>query len=454
MNKKKLIINKLTSRIEYLNSIDIPTKVKDFAKNLIVDISGVTLAGSNTNSSSIFYETAKDVYSSGNSKVLGKNDTLHPAGAAFVNGTSAHSLDFDDNCYAGVVHASAVVFPAVLSYAQHNGLSGQDLLRGFIVGLEIQFAVAKALSNSIYDKGWWTTSMLGSIGSTAGIVSLSRLNSEKVANALSISIAGIGAIRAVRGTDSKHYYCGKSAENGIIANTFALKGGTGPIDVFEDRNGLISVLNNGNFEYKHIKNIGKQFSILNPGVDIKKYPVCYASHSAVDAVNWILNSKKVLIDNIEKIICEVPPIIASNLTYNNPKSIKEAQFSLHYAIAAFLKFGSINLEHLNTKYIFDPKIKILMNKVEMKISEVSDFVNDNSKFCPEWTNVKVFTLEGNFFEKFMGFPIGSAKNPLTEKQVFNKFKSCINFSETKLETDLIYEQLMNIQKIKNCYDLF
>ena len=54
----------------------------------------------------------------------------------------------------------------------------------------------------------------------------------------------------------------------------------------------------------------------------------------------------------------------------------------------------------------------------------------------------------------MGYPIGSAKNPLTEKQIFNKFKSCINFSETKLETDLIYEQLMNIQNIKNCYDLF
>ena len=77
------------------------------------------------------------------------------------------------------MHASAVVFPAVLSYAQHKGLSGQDLLRGFIVGLEIQYAVAKSLSNSIYDKGWWTTSMLGSIGSTAGIVSCPGLIQRK-----------------------------------------------------------------------------------------------------------------------------------------------------------------------------------------------------------------------------------------------------------------------------------
>ena len=37
---------------------------------------------------------------------------LNPAGAAFVNGALGHSLDFDDNCYAGVVHGSSVVFPS------------------------------------------------------------------------------------------------------------------------------------------------------------------------------------------------------------------------------------------------------------------------------------------------------------------------------------------------------
>ena len=454
MNTKKLAIHELSNGIKTLNSISIPEKVKNFAKRLIVDIFGVTLAGSNTDSSNIFYNVANDIYSSGKCKIIGRDTTINAAGAAFINGTSAHALDFDDNCYAGVVHGSAVVFPAVLSYAQHKNLPGDNLLKSFIIGLEVEFAVAKALSNSIYDKGWWTTSMLGSIGSTAGVVSLAGLGIKEIENALSIAISGVGAIRAVRGTNSKHYYCGKSAENGIIATEMALYGATGPKDVFEEKNGILSVLNDDNFEYEHIQNIGIKYSLIEPGVDIKKYPVCYASHSAVDGVASIINSENLNIDNISKIICFVPPIIESNLTYNNPKSPKEAQFSLQFALAVFVKFGSIKLKHLDTEYILDPEIKKLMNKIEMTVCDISDYEDFSAIICPEWTNIKIFTTNGKIFEKFVAYPIGSAQSPLTDKQIFRKFKSCFEFSKNKLNADTIYERLMKIENVKDCSDLF
>ena len=52
------------------------------------------------------------------------------------------------------------------------------------------------------------------------------------------------------------------------------------------------VINDKDFNYDYIERIGKDFSIINPGVDIKKYPVCYASHAAVDGINSILKSEK------------------------------------------------------------------------------------------------------------------------------------------------------------------
>ena len=105
------------------------------------------------NGNLFIFNVASKIYSSGNCNVIGRKKSFNPSGAAFVNGASAHSLEFDDNCYAGVVHGSAVVFPAVLAFAQHKALSGLDLLKSFVVGLEIEFAVAKAFSNSVYDKG-------------------------------------------------------------------------------------------------------------------------------------------------------------------------------------------------------------------------------------------------------------------------------------------------------------
>ena len=161
MSSDQLIISRLTSGIKKLNTIKIPKEIVNIAKNLIIDISGVTFAGSRTKSASLIYNLAEETYLEGNCEIIGMKKKLNPAGAAFVNGAFGHSLDFDDNCYAGVVHGSSVVFPAVLACAQQNKLSGAELLKSFIIGLEIQFAVAKAFSNDIYHKGWWTTSVFG-----------------------------------------------------------------------------------------------------------------------------------------------------------------------------------------------------------------------------------------------------------------------------------------------------
>ena len=454
MKSEKLVIEKLAAGIINLNSSTFPENVESIAKELIVDVSGAILAGSCTSSVHSIFDVASEIYSPGNCDIIGTNKSFNPSGAAFVNGASAHSLEFDDNCYAGVVHGSAVVFPAVLAFAQHKGLSGLDLLKSFIVGLETEFAVAKAFSNSIYDKGWWTTSVLGSIGSAAGVASLAKTNNREIENALSLAISGVGATRAVRGTSAKQYYCGRAAENGIISNFLAMKGSIGPLDVFEDRNGIISILNNKAFEHSYINNIGKEFGLLNPGVDIKKYPVCYASHAAADGVKSIIVSKQIAIENIDKIICTVPPIIASNLTFHNPNTIKEAQFSLEFAIATMLKYGDIKLEHLSSEYIMNSDIKNLIKKVKMNVSKLPENVKPSRKICPEWSSVELFTKSGERHEKFVGAPLGSSINPLPENMLFKKFHSCVKFSKINLATKSIYEKLINIEKVKNCRELF
>ena len=76
------------------------------------------------------------------------------------------------------------------------------------------------------------------------------------------------------------------------------------------------------------------------------------------------------VENVDKIICTVPPIIASNLTFHQPKSVKEAQFSLEFPVALMVKYGDIKLEHLSSDYILDPVIKNLINKVTMNVAEL------------------------------------------------------------------------------------
>src|SRR3970040_1276357 len=57
--------------------------------------------------------------------------------AALANGSIAHALDYDD-CGMKIGHPSVLVLPAVLSLGEHVGVSGQDSLTAYILGLEVE----------------------------------------------------------------------------------------------------------------------------------------------------------------------------------------------------------------------------------------------------------------------------------------------------------------------------
>ena len=150
----------------------------------------------------------------------------------------------------------------------------------------------------------------------------------------------------------------------------------------------------------------------------------------------------------------MPPIIASNLTFHNPKTVKEAQFSLEFSIAMILKYGDIKLEHLSSDFIMNSDIQNLINKVKMYVGKLPKNVNSSRSICPEWSNVELFTRSGERHEKFIGAPLGSSINPLSENMLYKKFDSCVKFSKINLVTKTIFEKLINIEKVKNCQELF
>ena len=74
MSSDQLIISRLTSGIKKLNTIKIPKEIVSIAKNLIIDISGVTFAGSKTKSASLIYNLAEETYLEGNCEIIEGED--------------------------------------------------------------------------------------------------------------------------------------------------------------------------------------------------------------------------------------------------------------------------------------------------------------------------------------------------------------------------------------------
>src|SRR5450830_645789 len=334
-------IERLSDWICGLQHSDIPASVRAVATNCLLDTIGVAFAGAATAVARTARATAMDAGSRGDAAIVGGTHMFSAPAAAFVNGTSAHALDFDDNCYAGFVHGSAVIAPAAIAVAQKRNASGSDLLTAFIVGSECEYSVGAATNSVLYDQGWWTTGVLGPIGACAAAAWLLRLDRQQTASALGLAVAGTGGLEACFGTDAKALMAGRAAEAGVNAALLAVQGASGPHDAFEHWNGFNGLFNQGVFEVATLDRLGAQWFLASPGVDIKRIPVCLSSHAAVDAAMALVARHAIEIARIEEMVCDVPSVVQANLIYDRPTTRQEAQFSLPFALAVSLLHGAL-----------------------------------------------------------------------------------------------------------------
>lgn len=424
---------------------DIPSKVRAVARRCVIDTLAVVLAGSGTEVASRARAIARLCGAKGDARLFGQSECLSAPGAAFVNATAGHALDFDDNCYAGFVHGSVVILPAALAVAQMEDLNGERLLTAFVVGAECEYALAKALTREIYDRGWWTSGVLGSVGACAAACHALGLDADRTAAALGIALAGTGGMKAAFGSDAKTLMAGRTSEAGVIAALLAREGCSGPLAAVEDVKGLAALFNGGVLNRHAMPVLGEQWSLLSPGVDFKRIPVCLSSHAAVDALRELLAGGSVKPDEIAEIVCDVPPIVLHNLIYDLPESRQQAQFSMPFALACVWRLGDVTLDMLCDEVIQRADLRACMQCVRQHSSARWDIALQDS--APEGAWLEVRCHDGRRLERFCGMPLGSAVRPMSQAQLREKFIQCSDGLMTSAETQRALDELEQLEQV-------
>jgi 2-methylcitrate dehydratase PrpD len=401
----------------------IPEGVLGIARRCLIDTLGVAIAGSRHRAPAAVRSYACVQCAMGEASVLGACWRLQAPGAAFVNAACAHALDIDDNCYAGTVHGSDVIVPAALAAAEAGDLPGRELLTALVAGAEAEYAVGEALTNRIYQKGWWTTGVLGPVGAAMAAARARHLDAAVTARALGLAVAGTGGVKACFGTDAKPVLCGRASETGVTAVEIAAHGITGPLDAFENGLGLVALFNDGMFDHGAIQELGQRWRLLDPGIDVKRVPLCLSAHAAVDCIQSLFLEHGLAAGDVERVICDVPAVVAANLAYPQPGSVQEAQFSMNFAIAVATVFGDVALSHLDSAVLADPRVGEMLRRVEtLTGARWNDL--DLLRRSPEGAFVMLLTRDGQSFERFSGSARGTALLPLTDGEIDAKFIDC------------------------------
>ena len=115
--------------------------------------------------------------------------------AAWINGTAAHALDYDDVAVRG--HPSTVLVPAILAEGEALGSSGSDMIGAYVAGYEVWAELSRRDPGDQRPKGWHPTGIFGAIAAAGACARLRRLDAS-IRPPMALGAIGLAGRRADR----------------------------------------------------------------------------------------------------------------------------------------------------------------------------------------------------------------------------------------------------------------
>ncbi|WP_236794231.1 MmgE/PrpD family protein [Amycolatopsis sp. GM8] len=324
---------------------DLPDAVTDVLGQCLLDFVGVTALGSDVESSPPLLRGVDTVGGGGSSTVVARRETYSLETAALLNGTFAHSLDFDDTNIDSVIHPGAAVVPAALAVAEHLGSPGTELLAALAAGYETACRIGRGLGETVYQRGFHPTAIAGTFGAAAAVARLFRLDSETIEHAFGLagSMAGGTMQYLANGAWNKRLHPGLAARGGLLAGVLAQNGFRGAAQALEGEHGALSLFAIEPSDTRVTANLGQDWLLLRTG--FKPYPSCRLTHAAVDAA---LEAREKLggpPDNAVSIRLSATAysiVGGTEMHKIHPSNVVEAQFSVVFQCAVALLDGRVD----------------------------------------------------------------------------------------------------------------
>jgi 2-methylcitrate dehydratase len=294
-----------------------------------------------------------------------------PDRAALYNSALVRYLDYNDSYLAKkeTCHPSdnlgAVL--AASEYAHRNG-------REFLTALAIAYQVQCRLSDvaPVRAKGFDHTTQ-GAYAVAASVARALGLDQSGVANAVAISGTAYNALRVTR-TGSLSNWKGLAYPNtafGATHATFlAMRGITGPLEVFEGNKGLMDAIT-GPFELDWTR---ENLEIVRR-TSVKKYNAEFHSQSTLEAILELRAARQVRPEEIEEIridIFDVAYHIIGGGEEGDKQQVRtkeEADHSLPYMVAVALLDGDVSPAQYVPERIVREDVQSLLRRVTIQPDE-------------------------------------------------------------------------------------
>ena len=411
-----------------LGADGLPPGAADVVKRGTIDCIGVLFAGLDEPATKLVRDFVR-LRAQGEARMLFRDDFADAPDAALVNATAAHALDYDDTGLDG--HPSVILVPTILAEGERVDAGGAEAIAAYVAGYEVWGELVSREEDKLHGKGWHPTAVYGTIAAAAAAASLSRLDAARTSTALGIAASMASGVISNFGSMTKPFQAGRAAQNGILATRLAAAGLTAAPDALEHRNGFLRAVSPaGRVRLDGAISAGVDWKITRAGLNVKRYPVCYALHRAADSLLALRKDIPFDAASIDEIEVRVGRLQANMLRHSRPRNALDAKFSAEFAMASCVIAGRLGLAELRDDFVLSEAVQALLPRVRVATSDESD--PEEPLFAPS-DRVRVRLRDGRVLEGTeVRHARGHARNPVGDEELQAKFVDCVG---TRLPAD-------------------
>lgn len=401
----------------------IPAKVKDRISVMLLDLVGVTLAGSRTHELTNLVQ-AWD-FTGGPATLIGQHQTTDVDTAALINAASACCLELDEgNKYARGHPAAHVVF-AAFAAAESNTrtISGHQLLSAITGGYEIaaRFGAATTLRDGWHPHGHW-----GATGAAGSVALLKNFEQPEIAAAIDTT-AGLMHVTpwplVTEGAFSRNLWAGQANIAGLHAGRLVEAGlsrNTGALA--ETLGGHIGALDSSVL----VAALGDNW-LVTEGYS-KLHPSCSYTHTSMDIIQRLKSRHGIAPQDIDQIDIKTHSLAVPLIKPAGDDRLS-AMFSLPFMAASAVMNDVVTPVHTTPGTREFNAIKRLSERVAVNVLQEYDKKLPSER----WATVDIKLTDNTVVSLSQPNPIGDVDYfPLDQTEIENKLARLLGSKDVEL----------------------
>jgi 2-methylcitrate dehydratase len=402
---------------------DIPDVSIWEAKRFLLDSMGCALAAVKNEDMEAMFRFTEKLGGTPEATVIGRESKTNASNAALMNCLLTRAMDYNDIYWEEDPSHPSDLIGTALAAGEVNGKNGKEVLEAIIVNYELMLRWCHAAHPGVREIGWHHASLVQFVSPlVAG--KLYDLDLDQMIAAIGISSSShftLGGVVAGHLTNMKNTAAPLASQAGVIAAMIAREGYSGPVEVFEGKEGVFEVIESVEWRPDWVlKDLGKDFMITQCAY--KAFPTEALTHQPISAAMQVCQEQNLAAEDISEILVETTvrgADILSDPSKFKPTTKETADHSLPYVVAAAVADGNVLPSSFSDEKLKDPRIWDLLGKIKVVADPEIDAMFPGVKRA----RVTITNTAGKSYTAQVDHAKGSPKNPMSDEEVISKFRA-------------------------------